>query len=282
VPWLGPLFKLLPVPKDKKQDTLAFYSFAKDRFNKRKAKGTDRADVFSYLLDRDDESGKVLRPKEVEAESRIVIIAGANSTGLSLAFCGFHLFTNPKTYKKLRQEVDSIWDGVSPIDGLTLGPDRAPYLNACIWESLRLKPPGPNGMQRRTPANGHMVAGKWIPPETQLSVHAWTMQRDERFYTRANEFIPERWLDNERPADWIHDTRAYIPFSVGQLSCVGKQLALLEMRLFWTTLLKKFDWELSPTFDPVQFEKDCKSNLTLTKGRLPVKVIARKLPQVAT
>jgi cytochrome P450 len=77
VPWLGPLWMWLPVPEQKKKDTRNFYAFAKARFDKRKAKGTDRQDVFSYLLDRDSESGKALRPKEIQAESRIVIIAGA-------------------------------------------------------------------------------------------------------------------------------------------------------------------------------------------------------------
>ena len=49
-----------------------------------------------------------------------------------------------------------------------LGPETAPYLNGAINEALRIWPPGPNGMQRMTPKEGHVVDGLWISGNTHV------------------------------------------------------------------------------------------------------------------
>jgi len=65
-----------------------------------------------------------------------------------MTFLFFFVLRDRDVYEKLREEVDSLWDGVSRLEGGMLGPDSAPYLNGCINEALRIWPPGPNGMQR--------------------------------------------------------------------------------------------------------------------------------------
>ena len=45
----------------------------------------------------------------------------------------------------------------------------AEYMNGAINESLRLYPPGPNGMQRTVPSGGQMIQGELVPENTQVS-----------------------------------------------------------------------------------------------------------------
>jgi cytochrome P450 len=65
---------------------------------------------------------------------------------------------------------------------------------------------------------------------------------DERYFPRGKEFIPERWT--EQWAEGVRERRAYIPFGYGVHSCVGKQLALNEMRFAFASVLREWDFVL--------------------------------------
>ena len=83
-------------------------------------------------------------------------------------------------------------------------------------------------------------------------MHAFTIQRDPRNFSRPDAFWPERWLrpssahspkgdataDDEAPQ--VHNEGAFIPFSYGPFNCVGKQLALHEIRVVVIALLQRF------------------------------------------
>ena len=49
----------------------------------------------------------------------------------------------------------------------------------------------------------------------------------DKSFARASEFIPERWYS--RP-EMVDDKRAFTSFSIGRFACVGKNLALAELR----------------------------------------------------
>jgi cytochrome P450 len=84
--------------------------------------------------------------------------------------------------------------------------------------------------------------------------------RDERYFDRADEFIPERW--REQP-ELVKDRRAYFPFSMGlcpgtpkviielignagEYVCPGRPLGMMSLRMFLSRTCLSFDWELAP------------------------------------
>lgn len=80
------------------------------------------------------------------------------------------------------------------------------------------------------------------------------MHHDDKFFSRAEEFIPERWLDGEMGSEKtdgkygegkekakILDRTAFMPFSAGPHGCVGKQLAMMEMRVMIARLVWEFE-----------------------------------------
>jgi cytochrome P450 len=229
-------------------------------------------------------------------DSSVLIAAGAVSTALAITFMFYHLCQDEAQVKKLQAEIDRCWDGQSPLEAAQLGkqitslfesarfssftpskaPHDAPYLDGVINESLRLWPPAPNGMQRRAPPEGAVIDDTFVPPGTQLSVHTMGIQRDARYFSQPDSFMPERWIDDQRPTkDFNHVPRAFIPFTVGQYACLGKNLAYQELRLFMATVVKKFDFEFAQGFDPAEFERDIKYKGTLLIGPLMVKMTAR-------
>lgn len=69
---------------------------------------------------------------------------------------------------------------------------------------------------------------------------------DESHFVSADEFIPERF--STRP-ELIKNKDAFIPFSTGPFNCIGKNLALMEMRLLTARLITKFDVAFAPGED---------------------------------
>lgn len=67
-----------------------------------------------------------------------------------------------------------------------------------------------------------------------------------RNFTRAEEFLPDRWLDGDTASpEFAHDDKAaFQPFAVGNRNCIGKNLAYAEMRLVLAKVVYDFDLEL--------------------------------------
>jgi benzoate 4-monooxygenase len=84
----------------------------------------------------------------------------------------------------------------------------------------------------------------------------------------ANSFIPERWSpDNPQYKD-LSDM--LMPFSLGKRSCVGKNMANMQLRLFAANFIRYYDFELPPDYDFfVEF------SLTLRPKYLNMKVTRR-------
>jgi len=129
----------------------------------------------------------------------------------------------------LRTECRNIFKPQEDFDAAKLGDwKRAPYLNACVNEEVRLLPSGPNGMQRVVVTPGGIMAsnGMHIPEGTKVSVPTWTVQNDPRSFEKPWDFIPERWIEGSG-FEGAHNTTAFMPFSLGAYSCIGKPPALL-------------------------------------------------------
>lgn len=282
VPWFKELYKWLPVDRQRKGNGLAFVQFTNRRFEERYQKGQQEAseDIFDHFLKPDPKSGIKLTKSQIAEESLVVVVGGSDTSSICMTFVFYYLLICPDKYSKLQAEIDSLWDGVSELNGPQLIPARAPYLDAVINESLRLAEPDPNGNQRSTPKGGAIINGRYVPQFTQLSIHKWSMQRDERNFSRALEFIPERWVGEWREKEsglHNHNTKGYIPFGAGIYSCVGKPLALLEMRLFITRFLRRLELKPAPDYDLTRYPFEVTSSLTLMKVPLPAVVKRRTL-----
>lgn len=112
------------------------------------------------------------------------------------------------------------------------------------------------------------------------------MQRDPRyFYPIPDEFWPDRWLDQhsyELPSgqvipknELIHNRSVFLPFSAGMRSCVGKNIALLEMRAVLCATLQKFDIAKAPGYDLDDWERDMRDSFVATCGPLMVVLKSR-------
>lgn len=275
VSWLSPFFQWIPISKTVKEQTRRSALLARQQYEQRRPQGTEPNDIFSHIL-AGNEKQQVTSEYELAADAALLFVGGSDPVTLVATFMFYFTLRDPKVHKRLQAEIDAQWNGVAPLEGPSLGHERYPFLNAIINETMRVVPPGPNGFQRFTNKGGHEVDGVWVPANTALSSNTAVLHHDPNSWTKPLEFIPERWLESERDPTWNHDTRAFVPFTIGTFSCVGKSLALLELRMLLATVTKKFDLIMAHDFDHKKVWSEHKSFMGTLKGDLPVTVRMRK------
>ncbi|KAI9445739.1 high nitrogen upregulated cytochrome P450 monooxygenase 2 [Lactarius psammicola] len=223
-----------------------FRAFCKERVLERLRIGADRKDLFYYLSGEDMPDGERPSPAEVVQDGMLAIIAGSDTSSSVLTAALYYLIRNPLAYEHLQAEVDGAFpSGEEPLNVTKLG--QMEWLNGCINEALRLQPPIPSGSPRTVgKGKGAKVLGKLIiPEETQLSLHTYSIHRDPRNFHTPEAFLPERWFSTGAPPG-EHNTAAFFPFSYGPTICAGKNLALIEMRMLFCWVLRRFRFSKAP------------------------------------
>jgi len=279
VPWLSRCVKAIPgVGMNLKH----FRAFAMERFRLRKDEGTKRKDLFYHLA---DEAGLEKQPISTPvalSDASLVIVAGSDTTATVLASLFFYLIRDREKFERLRAEIDRFY----PRGEITTKYfSEMNYLEACINEALRLSPPVPSGSQRAAlhpdPSRGKMLGPYYIPEGNAASINFLAIQRDPRnFSPFPNTFWPDRWLvakgliENPVKAEFVHEPSAFVPFSFGPAGCVGKPLAMLELRMTTAYLVRDLELKFASGYKET-WESDWKDYFIVMKGELPVIVTPR-------
>jgi cytochrome P450 len=95
----------------------------------------------------------------------------------------------------------------------------------------------------------------------------------ESCFKHSTEFIPERWGDKP---ELIHNKAAFAPFSSGVYSCVGKQLALMELRSVVARTVTQFNIGFAPGEDGTNLLTKTRDVFTLDLAPLNLVFTERK------
>lgn len=214
-----------------------------------------KKDFFYYLLNaKDPETGKGLTTPELWGEANVIMIAGSDTTSTSLSGTLFYLMHNPAALAKLQKEVRSTFTHVEEIiSGTQL--NNLAYLKACLDEAMRLAPAVPGAIPREVEKGGALVDGVFLPEGTNCGTPTYSIHRQEQYYREAQAYLPERWIEGAvcsttndswtTTKDNIEASRkAFCPFSVGPRGCIGKSMAIMEMRLTLARIIFLFDMTL--------------------------------------
>jgi cytochrome P450 len=109
-----------------------------------------------------------------------------------------------------------------------------------------------------------------------------TVHRDPRYFCPdPHAFWPERWtaegpsLTKARGEEFRLYKAAWMPFNYGPGNCVGRALAMHEMRAVLAMLVRRFDMHLAPGFNPGEWEDELVDGYILGRGPLPVVMNSR-------
>lgn len=142
-----------------------------------------KPDIMGHLIEHTENSpsGRGL----LNAESRVIIGAGSDTTASSLSVLFVLLANYPEYQAQLLEELTPMFT-----DGTYLNSRPSPLLDGIIQEALRLYPPVTFTSQRVTPKDGLNIGTIHIPGETIVSVATWQLHRGTSFHPCCMAFSP--------------------------------------------------------------------------------------------
>lgn len=196
-------------------------------------------DLMTMLIEATYPDGTSMDDEQIGRELQTMLFAGHETTANALSWIVYLLCKNPDALHQAEAEIEQILKGQQPslshLDQLT-------YLGAIIDEGLRLYPPVWFMTRQAKQADTFGIYG--IPDKSMIIIPVYSIHRDRLLWEKPNEFHPERFLGKRN-----HHKYAFIPFGGGARLCIGKNFAIMEMRLVLATILQKYKVRLSEMAD---------------------------------
>ncbi|KAK4182383.1 Pisatin demethylase [Podospora australis] len=207
--------------------------------------------------DKQDMLGAFIRhgvtQRECEYEIPFQISAGADTTANAVRGTLLHLAATHHAYHRLQKEMD---EGIA--QGRISSPitmeeaKQLPYLQAVIYEGLRLSMPLVGIVLKVVPAGGDTIAGHFVPGGTWVGHNAIQLQRRADVYGEDYDvFRPERWLADPSHRKFMVDTVEML-FGHGRWQCLGKQMAFMELNKVFVELLRRYDFQVMYPKTPIK------------------------------
>ncbi|KAK0442249.1 cytochrome P450 [Desarmillaria tabescens] len=173
---------------------------------------------------------------EIEAQFMTFVVAGHETTSLSLSWLLYELAAHPEHQSIIRAELKQSNDY-----------DSMSFLNAAIKESLRIHP-NSHSFIRTAPHDDvlPLSGGKTlaIPKGQTLVCSAYLYNRLPVLWgDDAEEWNPVRFLDRTLPVS-LGVYANLMTFSAGPRSCIGWRFAIMETQTILANLLLNFEFSL--------------------------------------
>jgi cytochrome P450 len=224
--------------------------FARARFRKRwtafvamlmaerrtagKKDGAPPRDLFDLMGDaRDPETGLAFNDEQLGDEVATMILAGHETTAITLFWALYLLALDPDIQDKLAAETKDLPIGAAP------NIERLTFTRAVVDETMRLYPPA--FLIARAAKAADTIAGLAVKPKDVILIAPWLLHRHQKLWRNPDAFIPQRFLAPAPPPDRF----AYLPFGVGARVCIGAHFALVEATLALAKLIGAFRVELA-------------------------------------
>ncbi|KAM5165066.1 cytochrome P450 2C11-like [Mantella aurantiaca] len=191
-----------------------------------------------------------------------LFVAGLETTSTTLRWSLLLMIKYPEIQKKVHDEIDRVIGSAQPKSEHR---KLMPYTDAVIHETQRFADIVPMNVPHAT-AKDVTFRGYNIPKGTMVIPLLTSVLRDTAYFEKADDFYPEHFLDSKGN---LKKNEAFIPFSIGKRSCVGENLAKMELFLFFTTLLQNFTFQA-----PSGVDLDLTPTLGFTNAPLPHKICA--------
>ncbi|KAF0768751.1 cytochrome P450 4C1-like, partial [Aphis craccivora] len=198
------------------------------------------------LLNVLDENPDQMNDKDIREEVDTFLFEGHDTSSISMTMTLVLLGIYQDVQDRARDELFDIF-GDSERDATMEDLNSMQYLEAVIKESLRLYPSVP-GFSREL-EKPLSINNYTLPPKTTVIVYPYVLHRNEDIYPNAEEFMPERFLEEENKEKFHF---GYLPFSAGARNCIGQKYAMNQMKTVISTILRNMKFKSLGNKDDIQ------------------------------
>ncbi|MEQ1842441.1 MAG: cytochrome P450, partial [Verrucomicrobiales bacterium] len=191
-----PYWRYITIPKDReagkalaalKKDLEDLVVNAKARMKENPILFEKPTNFLEGLLAGSKEMGGEFTDPELYGNILTILVAGEDTTANSIAWAIYYLLEHPEVQEKMHQEA---------MQSPTFHPDAYPYLEAVANEAMRLKPVGT--FLFLEPIEDTTIGEYHVPKGTGVTAILSYPPLQDFNFTRPLEFIPERWLPENR------------------------------------------------------------------------------------
>eukprot|EP00026_Physarum_polycephalum_P007092 Phypoly_transcript_07146.p1 GENE.Phypoly_transcript_07146~~Phypoly_transcript_07146.p1 ORF type:complete len:493 (+),score=37.02 Phypoly_transcript_07146:84-1562(+) len=173
-----------------------------------------------------------------------LLLAGHETTGHAISFVLYEIARHPHVECKIATCVTAL--GSHAITDVDLAADGVlKYVGWVIMETLRLHPVAPAILRKWH--TGQVLGDTVCNDEFNIGITLPMLHKDKRIWPDPEKFDPERFDENIE-ANKNRPVTSYLPFGGGPRTCIGKKLALMEMKYIITTLYRHYYFRLVPNF----------------------------------
>ncbi|NVI98242.1 cytochrome P450 [Myxococcus sp. AM009] len=184
-------------------------------------------DVLSALVSARDENGNALTDNELIGEAYNVLCHSTSAA--SMTWTLFLLDQHPEVMNTLVDELRTTLGGAPPtLEQLK----KLEYLDLVLKESLRLFPPA--SFLMRYASESCQLGPYEIPEGAMVFASGFVTHRLPELFPRPLKFDPLRWKSTNPT---VYE---YMPFGAGPHNCLGRHMAMLEMKLILSMVLQRF------------------------------------------
>jgi cytochrome P450 len=209
---------------------------------RRKVGAKDVPDLLDLLLEgMDPETKRQMNSAELRDNLLTFIVAGHETTALTLAWALYLCAFDQDVQEKLYEEVSEV------LGGRIAGPEdigKLPYTEQVIKETLRLYPPA--SFISRTAQADDELCGREIRKKDTVMLPIYALQRNKELWPEPDTFKPERFAKGAK-----HDRFAWLPFGDGPRVCIGAHFAMVEAQIILASLISRYRFEPIEGKEPV-------------------------------
>lgn len=197
----------------------------------------DADDLLSSLLEARYDDGSAMSTQQLRDEVMTLLLAGHETTAVSLSWVWMLLAQHPDVERQLTRELEDVLAGRAPtIEDLP----KLGVAERIVKEAMRLYPPA--WATVRSAVEDCEIAGYTVPANSAVIMSQWVTHRDPRFYDEPEQFRPDRWV----PERYNSAPRfTYFPFGGGPRMCIGASFAMTEAVLVLAIIAQRWQVKLA-------------------------------------
>jgi cytochrome P450 len=254
IPWIDNLLDKNPIKRIGPKPTLTgvLYAFkVVAEYQAQLAEKKVTAGTVDHTLDKyvqlKEQYPEMINDQQIVNWLMLSILAGGDTSSATMRAILYYLAKSPSASAKLVAELK---DASLPTPAPWKSIRDLPYLDAVIREAMRVNPGIAMIFERVVPEGGFTLPdGRYIPAGTKIGINPSVTNRDyEVFGDDADSFDPDRWLQGKNESEEQFESRSRrmkdtvdFVFGGGGRICMGRYLALLEIKKLIATLYNLFD-----------------------------------------
>lgn len=208
----------------------------------RKAEGAKAPpDLLDLLMaGSDPESGPQMTTAELRDNLLTFIVAGHETTALTLSWALYLCAFDPAVQAAARDEAQAL---LGERSATVADLPALPLVRRIVDETLRMYPPA--AFLSRTAMAADTICGREVRPGDTVILPIYALHRHRLLWDDADAFRPDRFADPKAVPRF-----QYLPFGDGPRICIGASFALQEAVIVLATLLARFRFIPVPGKDP--------------------------------